>query len=589
MTAVQDTGSSRSRHGLVAAFLGVAALSSLALVMSELGALDAPGCGASHACDLAAKSRFGRVPGLNWPLSSLGFVWFVGLLAGWLRAHGDVSVTWRRLALSGGVASIFLLGVLSALGLACPYCLATHGANLAFLVVLTWDRAPSPTADARAFTTTLLVFAFVGAAVAGVHAIASRQAASRTEQRLESSLTEMRSTGHEAERAAFTGRHARLADARVRLVVFTDFQCEDCHDLESRVAAFVARQQDVSLAVRHFPMCKACNPHAADLHPNACWAARAAEAAAIVGGDEGYWRMHAWLFERHGAFTNTELDAGLAALGFDRARFVAAMNSPETATRVADDVALGMKVGLTSTPMIFVNGVELRGWRAPDALERAVATARSTNAAPAADRPPSARERFLDLWRTAPLAILPPDSAPHVLGPTDARVQVTLWGDYQEPTCAATDIELRDLTLQRGDVAYAFRPFPVNPACNPAAEKEMFKLACLAALGAEAASVLQGNDGFWALHDWLMTHRLELDDETMTRAAIELGMDRAAFWDALRTPELPLHLSEDAQAGKALGLNAIPMIYVNGRRVETWKVGETSLLPAILEEAAAGR
>ena len=145
---------------------------------------------------------------------------------------------------------------------------------------------------------------------------------------------------------------------------------------------------------------------------------------------------------------------------------------------------------------------------------------------------------------------------------------------------------LRSITLENPRVSYDFRCFPANKACNNSMEKDLHPLACLAALGAEAAGVMQGEDGFWAMHDWLMTHRESFNDGTLTAAAAELGMERDDFWKAMATPEIQLWTAEDVRAARAQTLTQIPLIFIDGRRVGRWKSGDENLLPVMIAEAA---
>lgn len=564
--------------------LAVASLAAAVQVLDALGALDAPGCRLQSGCHAAASSAFGSLPFVGWPLSHVGVAWFGGLLAAWIAARGALAPAWKWLVRGGVAASLFYAGVLAGRGYACPYCITVHVAQVAFWIVL--ETSP-PHARARSpwvpFGVTVAALAIVLGVLDARFAGAARESA---ERELDRSTTAVRESPGRDAAQGFTGRHRRgPADARVRLVVFTDYQCEDCHAFEERLEQVLANARDVAVSIRHFPMCTACNRYAADLHPNACWAARAAEAASIVGGDDGFWRMHAWLFARHGSFTEGDLNAGLATLGFDRNAFLSAMHANDTLARVTDDIELGLRHGLESTPMVFVNGVELRGTRAPQALERALDAARAAPTTTAVDQPLSARERALALWRTAPRETLPEDARPHVLGRADAPVKIVLFGDYQEPFTCEADITLRALALANPRVSYSFRCFPMNKACNPGLERDLHPRACLAALGAEAAGILQGEDGFWALHDWIITHRGTFDDGTLTTAAAELGMAQKEFWDALVKPESEFWLGEDVRAAKSLNLVQIPLIFVDGRRVAQWKLGDENILPALVAEA----
>lgn len=575
-----------NRFGLGVFFLAIALLASLLQTLDALGAMSAPGCGLRSGCHAAASSSFGRLPFVQWPLSYVGCAWFSALLVAWTRARGDVDVIVNWAARAGVAASLFYAGVLAGRGFACPYCIAVHVANVCFFVVLEMSETPSIARKKGVWAPVVGTIAVLAVALAILDSRFAGAAKERNERELDATTSALRASQGADAASAFTGRHRRgSATARARVVVFTDYQCEDCRKFEVELERAMAATPDAAFSIRHFPMCTACNPYALDLHPNACWAARAAEAASIVGGDDAFWRMHRWLFERGGSFTEGELDQGLAALGFDRTAFLTAMHSAETSARVREDIDLGMHVGLESTPMIFVNGVELRGHSAPNALERSIAEVRAAPAVPTADQPPSARERFLAEWRNAPRTAVPIDSKPHVLGRADAPVKLVVFGDYQEPFTCEIDVLLRSITLANPRVSYDFRCFPANKNCNPMVEKEIHPLACMAALGAEAAGILQGEDGFWALHDWLMTHRAEFNDATMTAAAEELGMARSDFWNALVKPDIQFWTGDDVSAARQLGLKQIPLIFVDGRRVDHWKAGDENLLPTIVAEA----
>src|SRR5690606_18544077 len=118
----------------------------------------------------------------------------------------------------------------------------------------------------------------------------------------------------------------------------------DCQDIERQVEALLAQRSDLSVSHKHFPMCTDCNVYMgrANMHRNACWAARAAEAAGIVGGNDAFWKMHHWLFEVKGYFeTNADLERGLQRVGFaleQRKRFYEVLNSEQSLEPVKADI-----------------------------------------------------------------------------------------------------------------------------------------------------------------------------------------------------------------------------------------------------------
>ena len=70
-----------------------------------------------------------------------------------------------------------------------------------------------------------------------------------------------------------------------------------------------------------------------------------------------------------GQFTDEQLTAALASLGFDDAqRFLATMRGAEVRGFVERDVQEAQQVGLRGTPTLFINGVQLVGLNSVAAL-----------------------------------------------------------------------------------------------------------------------------------------------------------------------------------------------------------------------------
>ena len=75
------------------ALLLVAIVASGALVLKQLGIVTTglPGCGAESDCGKLAESIWGSIPGINWPVSYIGFSYFLGMLIAWATtARGGI-------------------------------------------------------------------------------------------------------------------------------------------------------------------------------------------------------------------------------------------------------------------------------------------------------------------------------------------------------------------------------------------------------------------------------------------------------------------------------------------------------------------
>lgn len=75
--------------------------------------------------------------------------------------------------------------------------------------------------------------------------------------------------------------------------------------------------------------------------------------------------MHRWLFDRGGGFTDQELNDGLTQLGYDPKVFIPVMTGEGTLRPVQQDIDEAQVLGISGTPMVFINGIELKGWEAP--------------------------------------------------------------------------------------------------------------------------------------------------------------------------------------------------------------------------------
>ncbi|MFZ4431367.1 MAG: DsbA family protein [Phycisphaerales bacterium] len=579
---------------------------SLALVLKHFGAVSLPGCGAGGGCDAAAKSVWGSVLGV--PLSIVGMAHFAAMTTVVLLTRGRVAkaIAWgMRLAAAG---SLVYFGIALGANLICSYCLAVHAANLLLLVALelgttgvhaNWIRQAAMGSVAAAATYAVLVPVQLRFE-ARARFEAESQLAASTQEMAAATTQDPPAPAKGQETAATPAAAKRTLEGRfrfgpevapVRIVLFTDYQCPDCLKIERELDALMKSTPNISVGVRYFPLSSTCNPAMSgqDLHPNACWAARAAQTAGMLRGTDGFWEMHRWLFSRQGSFTDAELVQGLQSMGYDAKAFQQIMTGDITKTAVAEDVAFGLSLGIYFTPMIFINGVELRGWSAPQALTRAVQATLAANPVAAAatqDAPADARTKYLDDWRSQPEMAMPQGASRHTLGPADANVQVVLVGDYSEKNTGDADGILRLFTSgPKPNIRYSYVHYPIHTDCNPTTQINRNATACLAAKAAEAADVLGGPEAFWAVHGHLMAHQDALNLATIREAAGIAGVNADDLMDAMEQPFVNEAVRSDAQMAMSLGIRSLPMIYINGRLVPRWKLNNENMLAAMIFDA----
>lgn len=629
--------------GLLALLVAVAMMVMLSL--EKLWGMALPGCGAGSPCAQAQASEWGKVPIIGWPISYLGLAYFAAVIPAWWLS-GRRAASWlQSLLLVGGAISVVYLIVIFSKNMLCPYCLTAHIANLALCGITLVRGSTSVPLSPRALPVAAGVFIGV-TAIVGLTSAITRQIIDRANQgKLDESINEMinkephqtttrpTTTTHSTptigplnpptttqqvtttqsstdtqnasqqntnsqhvtieppvDQKPFTGRYRRGPEpAPIRIVMFFDFQCRDCQRIEAELETLFATRSDISLSPKHFPMNTPCNPAAPNLHNNACWAARAAEAAGILGGNDGFWRMHAWLFKQKGSFTNDELKAALPELGFDVDKFVSVMQGPQTLANIKADIQEGIDLGLYFTPMIFINGVELRGWNVQNAVTRVVdrlTAAGVPSLTAAADHPPTASQKFVDDWREWPRINMPPPSKNWGRGPANAPIRIVVFGDYQEPNTRDLENELNRLTGGREDVSYVFRYFPFNKDCNPAVPANTFPAACVAARAAEAAGMVGGVAGFQQMHAWLFANQANLSEEFIRDNVHTLGLDIEKFMTAWNSPEAAARIAEDINVARRANVNAIPTIFVNERQIPRWRRDNDNILAKVLAEAA---
>ena len=587
--------------GLIA--LIVAAGASLAMSAEHLWGVKPPGCGPGGGCAAASRSVWAAIPTPwgAWPVAFIGLAYFTTMLVEWLASRDEPARGPRWIVRFGALASIGYIIVMIAGGYLCPYCLATHAGNLTFCIVMEIRLRRAPGVQAPMVVPATVTFALASIVIGlgfARHQTTIRAAAERERQASVAEIIDKSSDHSEVSiespsgpGRSFTGRWRLGREAApIRIVVFSDYQCTDCRRIETELRKLLADRGNVSLSAKHFPFCRPCNPNLeTDVHPNACWAALAAETAGILRGNDGFWAMHHWLFDRGGGFTNAELNAHLIDQGYDVGQFTKLMKSDDVLAPIQAEVEEGMALGLHYTPMIFINGVEMKGITIPSAVTSTVGELARRNLPPltaAADRPPLAVQKYVDDWREQLAMPMPAVDSPHVIGAAEPAVTIVLWGDYQERNTALADARIRGIVSARDDVRYQFRHFPFDQSCNPHAPRTEHARACLAVRAAEAAGHIGGDEAFWNLHRWLLEHQDELDESSILRGAEEWSISGESLRAAMSLPSIDQAIASDAQAARTLGIQAIPMIYINNRFVPRWDLKGERVLEQIVQSAA---
>jgi len=148
------------------------------------------------------------------------------------------------------------------------------------------------------------------------------------------------------------------AESAVTLIEYSDFQCPACRTYFPIVKQINEEFGDqIRFVYRHFPLIQ--------VHPNAAFAARAANAA----GNQGkFWEMHDILFENQPAWSGSpnvaEMMIGYAAiLELDTDKFQEDLSSESAKASVQNSYAEATSAGINSTPTFILDGEKIQNPR----------------------------------------------------------------------------------------------------------------------------------------------------------------------------------------------------------------------------------
>jgi protein-disulfide isomerase len=164
------------------------------------------------------------------------------------------------------------------------------------------------------------------------------------------------------------------AKAPVTVVEFSDFQCPFCQRF-SRTLNEIERvyRDSVRIVYRQFPI--------ESIHP---FAVRAAEASLCANEQGKFWELHDAMFEDQSRLAVPDIVAKASRVGIDAGRFQTCVDSRKYSQQVQHDLSEAQRLGLSGTPAVFVNGIELRGGAVPlevltAAIDKEFARARRRN------------------------------------------------------------------------------------------------------------------------------------------------------------------------------------------------------------------
>ena len=141
-------------------------------------------------------------------------------------------------------------------------------------------------------------------------------------------------------------------NAKVSVVVFSDFQCPFCSRAAKTVSDLKKKYGNkVKIAFKHFPL---------PMHKDAGPASEASMCVHEQGKDK-FWKFHDLAFAAQDKLDAESLAKHAKTAGADEKKFKECFDGKKYAEFVKKDLAYGEKLGVRSTPTFFVNGQLLSG------------------------------------------------------------------------------------------------------------------------------------------------------------------------------------------------------------------------------------
>jgi protein-disulfide isomerase len=157
--------------------------------------------------------------------------------------------------------------------------------------------------------------------------------------------------------------------AKVTIVEFSNFQCPHCLDSWTKLKTLLGKYpKEIRYVFKHFPF----QPVGKTFELSEM------AAAAQEVSNEAFWLVHDYLFTNEGQAVaqldkeavRLRIEQILKAKGFDLRIFQSAMETGKAKNRVLEDMALGNKIRVASTPTKIINGDTIVGLTPDHVLEQ---------------------------------------------------------------------------------------------------------------------------------------------------------------------------------------------------------------------------
>ncbi len=339
----------------------------------------------------------------------------------------------------------------------------------------------------------------------------------------------------------------------VTLTLFGDFECP--YTLAMLRVVFAEKERrgdDLRLAFRFATLSQ---------HSEGERAARVLSAIHAAQGEGAFWNIAQEITRRGEPLSPGALDAVLEALGITTEN-----EGVPVSKALEDDAVLAASLYVRATPVAFVNGVRVDGYRTQRALAEIIARERkasglvlASGVTPQALYAERTKKNLIDVGKDPPERSCVATEGSPVRGAKNALVTIVEFTEHACDYCREGDALVRAVLKARpSEVRSVWKslPLPQHPRARYAANF---------ALEARRSG---GEPAFWVVTEALFGAKDNLaDDAVFTRAAEAAKLDVTTLRSEAERSAHDSSVDADGRLAEALGVSAAPTYFVNGRRV----------------------
>jgi len=173
-------------------------------------------------------------------------------------------------------------------------------------------------------------------------------------------------------------------------------------------------------------------------------------------------------------------------------------------------------------------------------------------------------------------------------GKAGAPVTIVVYGDFQCPVCKVEADVMRKNVVQNfpDKVQVYFKDFPLE-SIHPWARAASDEGRCI---------YRQDPQAFWKFHDWIYENQEGITPDTLNSKVMTwagtAGVDSIQLGRCVDGKAADKEVAQNIAEGRAMGLNATPTVFINGRKFEgaiEWPIMQQLVQLEIEHQAAAAK